>query len=107
MGKGVTVTTGFVSGETTPAWTTQRFALQPLSHLPVIYLESSLDYHLRSGGTLLYSQQIAILLKRRHSTWTPSSQVRCEMIRYFCLLSSVVRPHFPLICNLFSNRCEG
>ena len=63
--------------------------LCPLGHLPVIHLDSSLDPRFRLWGTFFDAQLIAILLKRKRSTWTRSFQVTCANIQYFALLSLV------------------
>ena len=101
-GNGVTVAIGFVTGEATPAWTTQRapynswvtcrFSTWTPPWAPVedsARLFSTLNQSPSAGERALYFQ------------------VRREMMRFPSLELFRGSNHSPLICNLVSNRYGG
>ena len=105
-GRGVSVTTGFATGEETSAWTTQRAVYNYWVNCRFCPWSPSWTPAADSGGVPFDAEPIPIFFKTRRSTWTRSFQVRCAVMSFVLIVSVGWSKHLPLISSLASNRYE-
>ena len=101
MGKGVTVVTGFATGEPIPAWTTQGAPQNCWD----TYRYST--WTLRRDPVADTGKLCSTVKQSPSANGAARFQLRCEMMR-FVLFSSVRRStHLLSICSIVHIRCEG
>ena len=79
---GVTVTTGFATGDIIPAWTTQRAACNCWVNCCLSPGSPPWTPAADSGGLLSTFNKITIFLETMCSAWIRSFQVRCEVVKF-------------------------